>query len=191
MKKRLLSSIIIASTLILAGCNGGQKASERENVWAEHHDTEDIEADSLSVGDVSLSTNKVIVPFQRNESGTATVQASLNGVAFNMLWDTGASITCISTLELLNLVKEGKVSQDDLLGSKKFQVADGSTVSNDIYNIKEILIKGENGEYLRLRDVEVAVSDGIEAPLLIGQNVISNLPKHFFNENKYVIEFDK
>ena len=61
---------------------------------------------------MSLSSKNVIVPFERT-SDLAQVQISLNGVPFNMWWDTGASMTCISALELQKLAKEGKIELDD------------------------------------------------------------------------------
>ena len=80
-------------------CSNHQKPSARNNVWGDE--------DTTSVTEVKLSGSKVLVPFKRIESGLAEVQVSLNGVPFNMWWDTGASVTCISLLELQKLAKEG------------------------------------------------------------------------------------
>ncbi len=108
-----------------------------------------------------------------------------------MWWDTGASITCISALELQKLAKEGKIELDDYMGKMVAGLADGSSSEEVVFNIKEIYIQGKDGEYLRLTDVAAMVSSNSNAPLLVGQNIISNLPKHSFNESKGIIEFDK
>ena len=93
------------SILLCASCGNKQKPSPRSSVWGENVDT-------TTIAKIKLSGNKVLVPFKRMESGLAEVQVSLNGVPFNMWWDTGASVTCISLLELQKLAKEGKISLD-------------------------------------------------------------------------------
>ena len=108
-----------------------------------------------------------------------------------MWWDTGASITCISALELQKLAKEGKITLDDYLGDAVSRLADGSSTEEVVFNIKEIYIQGKDNKYLRLTDVAAIVSANEEAPLLIGQNIISNLPKHRFNDRTGEIEFDR
>lgn len=177
-----MKQIIIAVTVILAlactSCGSRQKPSSRVNVWSE---------DATSI---TMNANKVLVPFTRTASGLAEVQVSLNGVPFNMWWDTGASITCISALELMKMAKEGKITLDDYVGEAVSKLADGSSTEEVVFNIKEIYIQGKDNKYLRLTDVDAVVSGNDEAPLLIGQNVISNLPRHRFNDSTGVIEFD-
>ena len=147
---------------------------------------------SNTSSEISVRSNadKVIVPFSRTQSGLAEVQVSLNGVPFNMWWDTGASITSISALELAKLAKEGKIDEDDYVQTITTRIADGTRVDAEVYLIKELYIKGENDKYLVVYNIHATVSDNLNAPLLIGQNVIQQLPKHSFNESKSVIEFD-
>lgn len=170
--------------MMLASCGNKTKPSARVGVWGENVDT-------TTVAEVKLSGEKVLVPFKRMESGLAEVQVSLNGVPFNMWWDTGASVTCISLLELQKLAKEDKISLDDYVGPAMSKIADGSTTESAVFTIKEIYIQGQDNKYLILKDVAAMVSPSAQAPLLIGQNVISNLPKHSFNESTGVIEFEQ
>ena len=170
--------------LMFSSCGNKNTPSERVSVWGE-------DVDTTIVAKVKLSGDKVLVPFKRMESGLAEVQVSLNGVPFNMWWDTGASMTCISLLELQRLAKEEKISLEDYVGSSTSMIADGSTTESHIFTIKEIYIQGQDNKYLILRDVAAMVSPSAQAPLLIGQNVISNLPKHSFNEATGVIEFEQ
>lgn len=170
--------------LMCASCGNKTKPSTRVSVWGENVDT-------TTVAEVKLSGEKVLVPFKRTDSGLAEVQVSLNGVPFNMWWDTGASVTCISLLELQKLAKEGKISLDDYVGPAMSKIADGSTTESAVFTIKEIYIHGQDNKYLILKDVAAMVSPSAQAPLLIGQNVISNLPKHSFNESTGVIEFEQ
>lgn len=178
--KKILFAMAGMAILMCVSCGRKSNPSPRISVWGEN-----------VVAEVKLSGEKVFVPFKRMESGLAEVQVSLNGVPFNMWWDTGASVTCISLLELQKLAKEDKISLDDYKGPALSTIADGSTTESAIFTIKEIYIQGQDNKYLILKDVDAMVSPNIEAPLLIGQNVISNLPKHSFNESTGVIEFEK
>lgn len=176
MKKYIL---IVTCILAAIACQK-QKPTPRQQIMS----------NSSTEISVRSNANKVIVPFKRTSTGLAEVQVSLNGVPFNMWWDTGASITSISTLELAKLVKEGKIDEDDYIQTIKSRIADGSQVEEEVYLIKELYIKGEEGKYLTIYNILATVSDNLSAPLLIGQNVIQQLPKHSFNESRSVIEFD-
>lgn len=172
--------ILISIMILCSSCGNNQKASPRPVVYT----TPNME--------YSISDNKIYVPYKKTMNDLIEVQVSLNGVPFNMFWDTGASMTCISSLELNKLIKEGRIrSTEDFLGSTISTLADGSTTNDKVYRINEVFIQGNNGEYLRLKNIETIVSNNAEAPLLIGQNVISNLPKHSFNEKEMLIEFEK
>lgn len=182
--KKISFAMVCMVILMCTSCGNKTKPSTRVSVWDENVDT-------ATVAEVKLSSEKVLVPFKRMESGLAEVQVSLNGVPFNMWWDTGASVTCISLLELQKLAKEGKISLDDYVGPAMSKIADGSTTESAVFTIKEIYIQGQDNKYLILKDVAAMVSPSAQAPLLIGQNVISNLPKHSFNESTGVIEFEQ
>ena len=96
-----------------------------------------------------------------------------------------------NSVELITkMAKEGKITLDDYVGEAVSKLADGSSTEEVVFNIKEIYIQGKDNKYLRLTDVDAVVSGNDEAPLLIGQNVISNLPRHRFNDSTGVIEFD-
>ena len=63
-------------------------------------------------------------------------------------------------------------------------------MEEDLFLIKELYLKGENDNDLIIYNIYATVSDNLNAPLLIGQNVIQQLPQHTFNESKSVIEFE-
>lgn len=183
MKKLSLLSLFSAAVIaICTACGGKGNVSQRVDIWGDDVD---------STQSVSLSARKVLVPFDRTSGDLAQVQISLNGVPFNMWWDTGASMTCISALELQKLAKEGKIELDDYQGSVISRIADGSATESFVFNIKEIYIQGRDNQYLVLHDVAASVSPNTGAPLLIGQNIIQNLPRHTFREDEGVIEFEQ
>ena len=182
MMKKNISLLIaaIAACILVGSCSSGQKPTPRNEVWRKTSESEN-----------NSTKHKKLVPFQRTGSELAEVQVSLNGVPFNMWWDTGASMLCISTLEFTKMYKEGKISDKDFKGEINSTIADGSTVKNKVYTIREVFIQGKDNKYLRLSNIDAIISDNLGAPLLIGQNVIQQLPKHTFNERTAMIEFEE
>lgn len=180
MKKIIIAFAAIVVASFSFSCGTRQKPTPRVNPWDK--------SESIKT---TMSSDKVLVPFKRTAEGLVEVQVSLNGVPFNMWWDTGASITSISALELQKLAKDGKIALDDVQGLAISRLADGSSTENVVYNIKEIIIQGKDNKYLRLNDVAAIVSANEDAPLLIGQNVIRSLPQHTFNNTTGEIEFDR
>lgn len=187
MKQIKFFIFCMSAIVFFTACGNKQKPSPRQQVWG--NNTVDT---TMTVKKVELKGDKVLVPFKRNSGDLAEVQVSLNGVPFNVWWDTGASMTCISSLEFVKLMKEGKISDDDYVGNVGSTIADGSSTVEKVYKISEIFILGQDNEhYLRLNDVYVAVAENLGAPLLLGQNVIKELPAHTFDDNKEIIIFDK
>lgn len=177
MKKVAFILIIIGVVIVigccLQSCGGEQKASEREDVWY---------VDTVSV---------IKVPFQRTGGDLIEIQVSLNGVPMNMWWDSGASTSCISALELLQLAKQGRITLDDYQREVATRIADGSTSYNMMFNIKELYIEAKDNKHLILNNIDVLVSPNEGAPLLLGQNVMMNLPKYVINDAEGVIEFEE
>lgn len=111
---------------------------------------------------------KVLVPFKQIDNDLLEVQVSLNGVPFNMWWDPGASVTCISLLELQKLAKEGKISMDDYRGPAFSKIADGSTTESAVFTIKEIYIQGRDNKYIVVKDVEALVTPQSRSASAVG-----------------------
>lgn len=173
MKKSLLFLAIMAMALCYS-CGNKEKIK-----WASGEEKETRQVD------------KILVPFTRTESNLISLQASLNGVPFNMIYDTGASGSTISVLELQQLKKEGKFNEDDFVGLTLAMLADGSLMIGERITIKEIWIQGQGNVTLRVPDVEVTVVDDENASMLMGQDIIGQLPKHSINDVTGMIEFDK
>ena len=107
----------------------------------------------------------------RNENGVKYVQVSVNGVGFEMIFDTGCSGALISAVEANYLYQKGKLSPDDILGTTQSQIADGSIVENMVVNLKEVVINNQ----ITCSDVQATVSNNINAPLLLGNEVLDRL----------------
>lgn len=116
------------------------------------------------------SGDEIVVPF-RNENGVKYVPVKVNGVGFEMIFDTGCSGTLISLAEADYLYKKGLLTRDDILGKTKSQIADGSIVENMVVNLEEVVIDDK----IRCVNVQATVSNNIDAPLLLGNEILDRL----------------
>ena len=70
------------------------------------------------------------------------------------------------------MLKNGYLSENDIIGRQQFQTASGAILEGTRILIKKIEIGG-----LILRNVEASVVHSNNAPLLLGQTVLSRLGK--------------
>ena len=92
----------------------------------------------------------------------------------DMIYDTGASGLHLSLNEVQTLAKNGKLTDEDVLGVSYSCIADGSIVQNGTINIKEICIgSGENEIVLHNKTATVALNQ--IAPILLGNEVLNEL----------------
>ncbi len=115
---------------------------------------------NLEYQDITLSDKEISIPF-REENGVKYIQVEVNGMPLEMIFDTGCSSTLLSLAEANYLYQKGKLAKEDLLGISKSQIADGSIVENMVVNLKEI--------------VTATVSNNLNAPLLLGNEILNRL----------------
>lgn len=156
MKKYVLFLSLI---MVLMSC-GGEK---RKPIYV---DLDEATEESL----YAQSGDEIIVPF-RNENGVKYVAVKVNGVGFEMIFDTGCSGALISVAEANYLYQKGKLTQDDILGTAQSQIADGSVVENMVVNLKEVVINDQ----ILCPNVKATVSANINAPLLLGNEILDRL----------------
>jgi len=167
---RVMLALVVAASL-LASCNAPKPDRVR---------TKDT-TDSVTVKKVHYT--------KANYGATPEVQVTMNGVPFKMLWDTGATITLISTQEHNQLVKDGAISPDDYVRNIMLTVADGSSVMVPVIRIKTLTIPTD-GEPLVVNNVDVVVIADPNASILLGQNVMKELPKYEVNDIDQNLEFE-
>ncbi len=131
----------------------------------------------------------ISIPYEEF-GGVKAIPVKLNGVTMNMIYDTGCSGLHISLNELQTLAKNGKVSQEDVLGVSYSTIADGSIVQNGLINIKEIEI-GSNDESLKLENVQASVALNQDAPILLGNAVLDELASVEVDNVEKTINFYK
>jgi clan AA aspartic protease (TIGR02281 family) len=91
----------------------------------------------------------------------------VNGLNLKFILDTGASNVSISLTEAIFMLKNGYLDEDDILDKEKYQIANGQIEEGTKIIINKIII----GRYT-LENITASVSHHLNAPLLLGQNVL-------------------
>lgn len=120
----------------------------------------------------SGSSNRTVIKLKKELSGIYTVPCKVNGLSLKFIFDTGASSVSISKSEAIFMLKNGYLSKNDIIGSQQFQTASGDILEGTRIIIRKIEVGG-----LVLRNVEASVVHSNNAPLLLGQSVLSRLGK--------------
>lgn len=107
------------------------------------------------------------VPIMRKAGGTFNVDCSVNGLALNMIFDTGASDVSISKVEADFMLKNNYLSKNDIKGKQYYQTADGGISEGTVITLKEVRI----GDAV-LHNVDASVVKSQKAPLLLGESVL-------------------
>ena len=127
------------------------------------------------------------IPFEVR-GGVRIVKVKANGVEMEMIFDTGASGVSLSLTEALFLEKQGKLTENDIIGSVPMQTADGSIIDGMVVNLKEI----EFAEGLVANDVEaIIVTNSLEAPLLLGNSALKDFGSFTVDDENGVIRFQE
>lgn len=107
----------------------------------------------------------------KTESGLIEVPIVLNDVLkINFIFDSGASEVSLSPDVALTLIRTGTITEKDWLPSQNYIFADGSTAKSKRFLIKKLIIGNQI-----LTNIEASISNSVEAPMLVGQNVMSKL----------------
>ena len=107
------------------------------------------------------------VPITRKAGGTFNVDCNVNGLALNMIFDTGASDVSISKVEADFMLKNNYLSMSDIKGKQYYQTADGGISEGTVITLKEVRI----GDAV-LHNVDASVVKSQKAPLLLGESVL-------------------
>ena len=176
--KTIVASIVIM--VMLGSCGDGQKPSPRlpKLPVTPYHEEPIVPTEP---------NHKILIPYKRTAEGLIEVSVSINGVPFNMCWDTGSPETSISRLELMKLAKEKAVTKDDCICEEDSEC--GCT-NEKVFNINEFFIHGTDNNRLTFYNVPMTVYDNYCSTMRIGQDIIRRLPKHTFNEEGMFIEFE-
>jgi clan AA aspartic protease (TIGR02281 family) len=121
------------------------------------------------------------IPIEAHD-GAYVVPVLVNGLLpLKFIVDSGSADVSIPAEVASTLRKLGGLSGADLLGSKKYLLADGSIVSSEIYRIESLKIGG-----LVMPNVTVRVS-AEKSSLLLGQSFLRRLKSWSMDNAKQVL----
>lgn len=107
------------------------------------------------------------IAVKRNSGGTFEIPCDINGLALQMIFDTGASDVTISSVEANFMFKNGYLSDKDIKGKRYYQVANGQINEGTVITLREVKI----GDAV-LHNVDASVVKSQKAPLLLGQSAM-------------------
>lgn len=173
MNRFFFYTLTILCFFLLSSCGGKKKQSSYI----------DLDADVTS-GYVTE------VPY-REMGGVKFVHVKVNGVGWDMIFNTGCSGTLLSLSEARYLYEKGLLTDNDILGFTHSQIADGSIVENMVVNLRKVSIIANDGETIDCYNVNATVSSNIEAPLLLGNLVLDEVAYDYTIDNtRKVISFN-
>jgi aspartyl protease family protein len=124
---------------------------------------------------VRNSTQKTIVKMKKKD-GVYFVPCKINGSEMEFIFDTGASDIVMSLTEVLFLFKQGKLKEDDFIGTQQYQIANGSIEEGTMVILHTVEIGN-----VKLTDVEASIVHSMDAPLLLGQSALAKFGKISIN----------
>lgn len=121
------------------------------------------------------------IPFTK-EGGVCKVKCAINGLPLHFIFDTGATDVSISSVEATFMAKNDFLSSSDIIGKQNYQTADGNITEGTVINLKDVKLGS-----LHLNNIKASVVRNQEAPLLLGQSVLSKLGKIEIDNTKNVL----
>lgn len=130
-----------------------------------------------------FSTNaQETIQMKKEPNGVYTIPCEVNGLKLRFIFDTGASAVSISLTEATFMLKNGYLEDSDITGTTNVQTADGNIAENYTLTLKELKIGS-----VTLNNVQAVVSNGLDAPLLLGQSVLDKLGHWSIKEGNLVL----
>lgn len=173
---RMAVGIIACAVFFVASC--AHKSGHRPRENGEYP----VTTYANKTGERENSRTKI---HMRRENGVYLVPITVNGLNLDFIFDTGASSICLSSAEALVMLRQGKISQEDILGQQQFMDATGGISVGTTIRLRSVEIGG-----IELRDVEATVVDNIQAPLLLGQTALAKFGRVTIDYDHNTIEFN-
>jgi aspartyl protease family protein len=118
-------------------------------------------------------------------NGVYQIPVTINGSEMFFIFDTGAGMISISTVEATFLYKQGKLSDDDIIGKADFLDANGNISQDVIIRLKEVTIGNRT-----IHNIDASVVGNAKAPLLFGQSALEKFGKISIDYDRGEISFE-
>ncbi len=127
---------------------------------------------NTSTNKTGTSNTSKVIHMNKMPGGTYEIPCKVNGLALKFIFDTGASDVSISLTEALFMLKNDYLSEDDIIGTQYYSIANGEIAEGTTIRIRKLEFGG-----LTLYNADASIIHELEAPLLLGQSAISRLGK--------------
>lgn len=178
MKRRLYIFSVVA--LIILSLSSCERKSGRRNGQRSTQNTGILKIKPTTL----VSTGKTIIKMTKKD-GVYMIPVDINDVEMFFIFDTGAGLISISETEASFLYKQGKLTDEDFIGTANFVDANGDISEGTIIMLKSVKI----GDRV-LSNIEASVVHNMKAPLLFGQSALEKFGKISIDYNKGQIIFE-
>lgn len=134
--------------------------------------------------ETDFPVNENCIPYTK-ENDVMTIPVTINGIQLNFIFDSGASVVCISSIEATVMVKQGAITADDIIGQSSYLDASGNVNVGTTINLKEVIVGNKT-----LTNIKANVVDNAQAPLLLGGSVLREFGTITIDQNRESIIFD-
>lgn len=131
---------------------------------------------------MSIVVSAQVTIQMEKDGGVYKVPCTVNGVKMKFIFDTGAATVSMSQTMAQFLLDGEYLSANDIKGTGKSVLADGSIVNHAVVNLRDVEIGG-----MHIHNIDATVIEGQNAPLLLGQTAISELGRVTIDGNRIVI----
>ena len=118
--------------------------------------------------------------------GVTQVPCTINGLPLHFVFDTGASDVSLSSVEAQFMFKNGYLKPTDVIGRRAYLTASGDVVEGTSVRLRSVTFGG-----LTLDNVRASITHSQDAPLLLGQSVLSRLGKVEIDNHTNVIRITR
>lgn len=173
----LLSVALLAVSCAHKSGHNRERITQRAQVTTKHRDGQNDRKERKIGGHTKVK--------MRFEGGVYLVPITVNDLNLDFVFDTGAASISLSVAEATVMVRQGKITEEDIIGQAQFSDANGDISVGTIVLLRTVQI----GD-ITLYNVEASVVDNIQAPLLLGQSALAKFGKVTIDYNKNIIEFN-
>ena len=177
MRHSFLIFCLSGLLLTISGCSGCSKSGRmaKRNSTSERNTEQNQRVTNGS---------RIRIKMEK-ESGVYKIPITINGTQMYFIFDTGAGLISISNVEATFLYKQGKLSEDDIVGKANFIDANGDITEGTIIMLREVTIGSKT-----IYNIQASVVDNARAPLLFGQSALEKFGKVSIDYNRNEIIFE-
>lgn len=176
-KQIIITNIALLFVFLFTSC--GNKSNDEYS-----YEDEEYYEDYYPDDETLIEDDYIAIAYQE-KNGVKLLPVSINGLGFYMIFDTGCSTNLISRLEFMALVKNGLITEEDILEPVQSSIADGSIVEMPVVRLKKVIV----GDKILFENVEAVVADNVAADLLLGNEILNRVKSYEIDNNEQVIKF--